>query len=75
MVPMVLKTKFERSNLDPTNIVFGLGMIIVYVNFLNSFSSFSFLHFLSSLCLSLCCPTPIPSFFLDRSYSPPTGLM
>lgn len=34
---MVLRTKFERSNLDPTNIVFELGMI-----FLNSFSSFSF---------------------------------
>lgn len=39
---MVLKAKFERSNLDPTNIVFELGMTFVYVNFLNSFSSFSF---------------------------------
>lgn len=39
---MVLKTKVERGNLDPTNIVFELGMTFVCVNFLNSFSSFSF---------------------------------
>ena len=39
---MVLKTKFETSNLDPSNIVFELGMIFVYVNFLNFFSLFSF---------------------------------
>lgn len=39
---MVLKTKFESSNLDPSNTVFELGMIFVYVNFLNFFSLFSF---------------------------------
>lgn len=51
---MVLKTKFETTHLDPSNTVFELGMIFVYVNFL-IFSHCS--PFRTFPDLSLCCPT------------------